>query len=120
MTNPAILIPMIGTVLGIYVLTRVDLHLKLVIASFERASHNKRYNFSVPVFVRLIFDIDVFGFRALADSVSVLSVFRAILGYMNPKKDFTAAGILTPLFTQLLAPSGFGELHRQRLSSVKR
>jgi hypothetical protein len=56
----------------------------------------------------LILDVHVFGLGAFANSVSVLPVFGAVFGDVNPEKDLAAPRVLTLLFTEFLATSGLG------------
>lgn len=114
--DPAIFVAMVGAVLGINVLPGIDLHLELVVAPFELATHDHGNDFGVAVLESLVLYIDVLRFGPFPDPVPVLTVFRTVFGNMDPEKDLAAPRIETFFFPEFLAAPGFRKLHKWRSS----
>jgi hypothetical protein len=103
MTDALILVAMLRAILWINVLARIDFDFELVLALLQRAVHYHGNDFGVIVLERLVFNIHIFRLGPFTDTVPVLSVFRAILGNMDPKKDLSATRILAFLFPEFLS-----------------
>jgi hypothetical protein len=108
MTYSAVLVTVFRAILGINILTRIHLYLKLMIAALQGACHYHCNDFGIVVLVCLILYVYIFRLGPLAYAVSVLTMFRAIFGNMNSEEDLAAPWILAFLFAKFLAPAGLG------------
>jgi hypothetical protein len=106
--DPPVLVPVLRAILGINILARIDLHLKLVVAAFQGAVHDHGDDFGITVLECLVLYINVFRLGPLPDAVPVLAVLRAVLGNMNSEEYLAASRIQTLLFPKLLTASRLG------------
>jgi hypothetical protein len=90
MPDTPVFVSMFGTVFGIDILAWINLYFKLMDAAFQSTVHDHGHHLGVTVLERLIFYINILRFCPLPDPVSVLPVFRAILGNMNTEKNLAA------------------------------
>jgi hypothetical protein len=70
--------------------------------------HDRHRHLGIGVLDGLIFYIYIFRPRTLANPVTVLPVFGAVLGDMDTVKNLTAPGVLAFLFAQFLPAPRFG------------
>ena len=105
MPDPAILVAMLWTVLGIYVLARINFYLKMLFATFQCAVHHHGYHFGVTVLEGLVLDVNIFWFGSFPYTVSVLTMFGTVFRNMNAEENLAAPRIKTLFFPEFLAPS---------------
>lgn len=101
------LVSVFMAIFGIHILPWIYFNLKLIATSLKRTGHDRGHHLGIGVLVGLIFDVDVFGLGAFANTIPVLPVLRTILGNVDAKENFSTLRVLALFFAQFLATSRF-------------
>jgi hypothetical protein len=79
MPDTSVLVTVLGAIFRINVLARINLYLKMLLATLQCTTHYHGHHFGVSVLEGLVFDVNILRLGPFPDTVSVLAVFRAVL-----------------------------------------